>query len=68
MTINLKQERLNRGLTVAGLAQEIGISPSALQRAEAGRSVHPANAKSIADYFEMKVTDIWPLDEEPAAA
>jgi ribosome-binding protein aMBF1 (putative translation factor) len=64
VTINLAEERLNRGLSVRALAKEIKVNPQVVQRAEEGRSVHPASAKKIADFYGYRVTDIWPLDEK----
>lgn len=62
MTINLTAERLNRGLSVRGLAEEIGVNAPIIQRAESGESIHPSNAKRIADFYGYKVTDIWPIE------
>lgn len=67
--MNLTTERLNRGLSVAGAAAEIGIHRATLSALERGESVHPASAKRVADFFGCKVTDLMPLDEsEPTAA
>lgn len=64
--ISVKEERLNRGLTLRELADEAGVSVGAAQRADAGQTVRPDNAKALADYFECKVTDIWPVESAPA--
>jgi transcriptional regulator with XRE-family HTH domain len=61
--ISVKEERLNRGLTLRELAEAAGVSVGAAQRADAGQTVRPDNAKALADYFDCKVTDIWPVDE-----
>ncbi len=66
--VNLERERINRGLSQRQAAKGAGIAASVWGRAEAGESLHPANAKAIADFLGVQVTDIWPLDEEPAAA
>jgi transcriptional regulator with XRE-family HTH domain len=64
--VNLRAARLNRGLSVREAAKEIGVKPSTLRRAEHGDGVHPGTAKKIADYYGVRVTDIWPLpDPDP---
>jgi transcriptional regulator with XRE-family HTH domain len=65
--MNLVAERLNRGLSTREAAKEIGISQAVLLRAERGEGVRPRHAKRIADFYEVKVTDIWPLPAEEAA-
>lgn len=68
MTFDLKSERLNKGLSVRQLAAEIKVSAASVARAEAGESIHPANAKRLADFYGKSVTDIWPVDSPKAAA
>jgi transcriptional regulator with XRE-family HTH domain len=64
--MNLRAERLNRGLTIRALAERLDVSAGTIRAAERGESVHPANAKRIADYYGVKVTDIWPVpDPDP---
>lgn len=65
--INLKAERLNRGLSLTAAADEIDVPLNVLARAEAGDGrPHPRNAKLIADFYEVRVTDIWPVEEMAA--
>jgi transcriptional regulator with XRE-family HTH domain len=66
MSFDLKSERLNKGLSVRQLAAEIKVSAAAVARAEAGESIHPANAKRIADFYGKSVTDIWPVEKATA--
>jgi DNA-binding XRE family transcriptional regulator len=68
MTIDLERERLNRGLSLNGMAAEIPIARNTLKRAEAGKSVHPSSALKIAEFLDVQVTDIWPIDNTEAAA
>lgn len=63
---NLEVERLNKGLSIRAAAREIGVSPSVLIRAEAGVMPRPESAKSIADFYGFKVTDIWPVGKAVA--
>lgn len=61
--INLKAERLNRGLSLPAAAEAMDIPMNIIARAEAGDGrPHPANAKVIADFYGYRVTDIWPLE------
>ena len=67
-TLNFTKERLDRGLSQAAIAAEIGIATSVWGRLENGNSVSPANALKVATFFGRTVTDIWPIDPEAAAA
>lgn len=64
--MNLAAERLNRGLSVAAAAAEIGVHRRTLAALERGETVNPANAKKVADYFGVLVTDLMPLEPEAA--
>lgn len=67
--MSLRAERRNRGLTLIEMAAEIGVAAETYRRAEIGLGLRPAHAKRIADFFDVKVTDIWPEpDAEPKAA
>lgn len=63
--MTLAAERLNRGLSVEALAREAGVPAHVVRHAEAGGRPRPATALKIADYLELKVTDLWPLEPEP---
>lgn len=56
---NIKALRLNKGLSVAQTAALMGISIPTLYRAERGGTLYPVTAKCIADFYGLKVTDIW---------
>ncbi len=60
--------RLNRGLSQRAAAVAIGVNRGVLERAEAGRQIHPGNAKRIADFYEIAVTDFRPVENEEKAA
>jgi lambda repressor-like predicted transcriptional regulator len=45
----------------------MGLARGTLERAERGDSVHPGTAKVIADFYGVKVTDIWPVEDRTAA-
>ena len=61
--MNLIAERVNRGLSTTEAAEAMGIARGTLERAERGQSVQVGSAKRIADFYEVKVTDIWPVTE-----
>jgi ribosome-binding protein aMBF1 (putative translation factor) len=68
VTLSLKGDRLDRGLSLEAAAQEIDVPLNVLSRAESGEGMpHPANAKKIADFYGYKVTEIWPLDTKAVA-
>lgn len=67
LAVDLKAERLNRGLSAGEAAEVIGIQKNILLRAEAGEGMpHPRNAKKVADFYGYKVTEVWPLEEAAA--
>ena len=66
--MNLKAERLNRGLSLRTASQRMGIPSYILRDAEnKGTVPRPEAAKKIADFYGYLVTDIWPV-EPPVAA
>lgn len=65
--IDLREMRVNRGLSLRAAAREMEINNQVLLRAEAGARPHPRHALKIANFYGFKVTDIWPLPESEAA-
>lgn len=65
-TFDFRAARINLGLTQRGLAAETGVSLTTIQRLENGATATPRNAKKVADFFEVKVTDLMPVDREAA--
>jgi predicted transcriptional regulator len=63
---DLRSSRLNLGKTQRELALECGVSLTTIQRLEDGRGAIPRNAKRVADYFEIRVTDLVPDASEAA--
>lgn len=67
MNALLRTERLDRGLSVRAAARLIGVSHRIVLEAESGARVpHPHNAKKIADFYGLRVRDIWPVKEAAA--
>lgn len=68
MKVDLRKERINRGLSQEAAAEVMEIDRDALARAERGEGrPHPRNAFKIASFYGYRVTDVWPLTEESAA-
>lgn len=59
----LKASRLDKGLNIPQAAKAIGVTTDILQRAENGAQPRPKAAKRIADFYELRVTEIWPVEE-----
>lgn len=65
--IDLKTERMNRGLSLAALAEEINVPKSTLARIEnTNIEPSPKNKLAIATFLESEVVDIWPVEEGEA--
>lgn len=65
---DLCSARLNKGLTQRELSDRTHVPLQTIQRLEAGLGAHPSNAKRVADFFRVKVTDLMPLERSDAAA
>jgi hypothetical protein len=59
---SLSAARVNQGHSVRTLAIELDIDYRTLQRLEEGKPIHPAKAKIVADYFDVLVTDLMPVE------
>jgi transcriptional regulator with XRE-family HTH domain len=67
--IDLRELRVNRGLSIEAAALEMEIETATLRRAELGVSKPQArNAFRIAQFYGLKVTDIWPLQKQGVSA
>jgi DNA-binding XRE family transcriptional regulator len=68
MNVDLRAERINRGLNINDAADRIGISRATLRRVEGGdQQPHAATAFKVASFYGYKVTDVWPLESAPSA-
>jgi transcriptional regulator with XRE-family HTH domain len=65
--MDLRAERLNRGLTLEEMAERVGVTRRVLQAAEGGQQPRPGNALKIADFLGCQVTDVWPIEPESTA-
>ncbi len=59
---DLRRARINAGYSLRGLARKLGIHDATLRRLEAGEVVRPESAKPVADFFDVQVTDLLPVD------
>ena len=67
--IDIREQRINLGLSVADAAEQMGVTPQTLDRAERGEHrPQPRHAFRIAKFYGYKVTDLWPLEDEPTGA
>jgi ribosome-binding protein aMBF1 (putative translation factor) len=66
VSFDLATARINRGHSIRGLARALSVHEHTIRRLEQGHAVRPESAKPIADYFEVKVTDLMPLEAEAA--
>ncbi len=55
---NLKELRINRGLSQRQLAGKAGLSPGAVGNLERRGSGHPATLKKIADVLGVRPADL----------
>lgn len=66
MNTRLVTERVERGRSVPQFAEDIGVSYKVLRSAEQGGTPSPENALKIARHLGVRVTDLWPVEEEAA--
>ncbi len=62
------RDRKDRGMSQQAMAVTIGVSVDVIRSLETGRYLQPANALKVADFYEKRVTDIWPIESKAAAA
>jgi DNA-binding XRE family transcriptional regulator len=57
--------RRNRGLTQRAAAKAAQVPYQTIQRIEKGLGAHPENAKRVADFYGVLVTDLPAFAPEP---
>ena len=62
----LRAARLNAGLSLRQAVKVIGVPEQSIRRLEQDLGVTPGNAKRIADYFGIQVTDLAAFEAEAA--
>lgn len=68
--MTLRELRFNAGLSPEQLGEKVDVSGPTIRRLEddPARRPRPDIALKLASFFDLKPSDIWPLDEEVAAA
>lgn len=59
----LTRARFNAGLTKRELARRTGVTPRTIANIEAGQRPSPQTAKTVADFFGVKPTDLFSVGE-----
>ncbi len=66
VVFDLRMQRRLRGLSQHQLADELGLHRDTISRLErAEGEPHPANAKRVADYFEISVAQLLGMEPTP---
>jgi transcriptional regulator with XRE-family HTH domain len=68
--LDLRKKYLRAGKSRRGLAAELDVTEAVLRRFENGEGVHPRNARLIAEYLGVDITDLPQFADEltePAA-
>lgn len=65
--VRLTELRVNNGWTHSDLAYRAGIDPKTVRMAEAGFRPGPRVQYAIASQFELKPTELWPIQLRAAA-
>lgn len=60
--------RINRGISIRGLARELEVPEQSIRRIERGQGITLPYAKKLADWYEVQVTDLLPLPEPAQSA
>jgi DNA-binding XRE family transcriptional regulator len=60
----LQQLRINEGLSPNMLAYRAGVSGNTIRMAEAGFRPSPRVQFAIAEVFELRPLDLWPIEEQ----
>jgi transcriptional regulator with XRE-family HTH domain len=64
---NLARARVNAGLSRRALADASGVPAPTIERLEKGAGARLPNAKKLADFFQVQVTDLMPVEQADAA-
>lgn len=63
----LKELRINAGMSPNDLARLTSVSAGTIRLAESGYIPGPRIQYALADAFDLKPLDIWPLDRQVKA-
>lgn len=62
---NFLADRLDAGESLTERAERIGVHRRTLEQVEAGKMPSPRLAKRIADFYGLKVSELWDLEADP---
>ncbi len=57
---------INEGYSRRSFAEHIDVPEGTIRRLESGLAIHPENAKKVADFLGVRVTDLMPLEDVAA--
>ena len=60
-------KRLNKGYSIRGLARKLEVHEQSVRRFEQRIPIRPETAKTLADFYGVRVTDIYPVQKDVAA-
>lgn len=60
----LRIARINKGMSIRGLARELDMPEQSIRRIEAGGGIRLDRAAKLAEYFDIKVTDLQVIRDE----
>jgi transcriptional regulator with XRE-family HTH domain len=66
--VTLTALRFDEGLSPEELGESCHISGRTIRRIEEGATPSPRVAKKLADHFDVKPSDIWPVDSSAQEA
>lgn len=64
--MNVREERIRRGLSLPRFAEECGVAYHVARRAEQGKPIREESAKRIADFLDVDPVQL--VEPEEAAA
>lgn len=59
--VDLRRERIDRGLSLDQLSEQCGVPKNTLSRVEHGAEPVPATKLKIANFYGCRASDIWPV-------
>lgn len=63
----IRARYMNAGFSRRSFAAHIDVPEGTIRRLENGQSIHPESAKKVADWLDVLVTDLMPIEDVQAA-
>lgn len=67
MTVDLRAERLKKGLSLDQLSVAIDVPKTTLARMEQGTTPRPEVRVKVANFYGLDLFSLWPLPEKASA-